>query len=124
MNLQYGDCADDLAAVRDQFGVVVHQDAEVDQMRSLDDFAAQIAALDLVVAASNTTVHMAGALGRPVWTMLPFVPDWRWQMGRDDTLWYPDMRLFRQPALGDWPAVFERVGSELARIAATPQEVG
>ncbi len=123
VNLQYGDCADDLAIARDHFGIEIHHDAAVDQMASLDDFAAQIAALDLVVASSNTTVHMAGALGRPVWTMLPFVPDWRWQIGRDDTVWYPEMRLFRQPALSDWLTVFERVGAELSRVSAAPETV-
>jgi tetratricopeptide (TPR) repeat protein len=117
VNLQYGDCADELAAVKDQFGVTVHVDASVDQMTSLDDFAAQIAALDMVVAASNTTVHVAGAQGRPVWTMLPYVPDWRWQLRREDTLWYPAMRLYRQPAVGDWESVFARVGADLAARA-------
>lgn len=123
INLQYGDCAAELLAVRDKFGVEIHQDAVVDQLVSLDDFAAQIAALDLVIAASNTTVHLAGALGAPTWTMIPFVPDWRWQMARDDTLWYPDMRLFRQPATGDWRSVFDRVGAELSRVYAEPEKV-
>ena len=102
VNLQFGDCAVDLAAVEARLGVRVHDDPLVDQMASLDDFAAQIVALDLVVAASNTTVYLAGALGRPVWTMLPYVPDWRWQTARDDTLWYSNMRLYRQPEQGDW----------------------
>jgi Tfp pilus assembly protein PilF len=113
VNLQYGEVAAELAEVERRFGVRVFDDAEVDQIVSLDDFAAQLAALDLVVSASNTTVHMAGALEREVWTMIRFVPDWRWQLGRDDTLWYPRMRLFRQPAPGDWKAVFGRVGAEL-----------
>jgi Flp pilus assembly protein TadD len=113
VNLQYGEVADDLAEIERRFGVRVFDDQRVDQMASLDAFAAQLAALDLVVSVSNTTVHMAGALGREVWTMIPFVPDWRWQMGREDTLWYPRMRLFRQPAPGDWRAVFARVGAEL-----------
>lgn len=116
VNLQYGDCTADLAAVEQNLGVTVHVDPLIDQMASLDDFAAQIAALDLVIAASNTTVHIAGALGRPVWTMLPFVPDWRWQTERDDSLWYPAMRLFRQPKIGDWASVFARVGAELSAV--------
>ena len=114
VNLQFGDCAADLAAVEARLGVRVHDDPLVDQMASLDDFAAQIAALDLVVAASNTTVYLAGALGRPVWTMLPYVPDWRWQTARDDTLWYSNMRLYRQPEQGDWDAVFARVAGDLS----------
>jgi Tfp pilus assembly protein PilF len=113
VNLQYGEVAEDLAEVERRFAVRVFDDERVDQMASLDDFAAQIAALDLVVSASNTAVHMAGALGQEVWTIVPFVPDWRWQMGREDTLWYPRMRLFRQPAPGDWASVLARVGAEL-----------
>ena len=123
VNLQYGDCSRDLTAMRERFGVEVFQDQEIDQMASLDDFAAQIAALDLVVAGSNTTVHLAGALGRPVWTMVPFVPDWRWQMGRDDTLWYPSMRLFRQPERGDWESVIQSVANELSRAFSVPEPV-
>ncbi len=123
VNLQYGDCANDLAAVSDRFGVEVFQDTEIDQMTSLDDFAAQIAALDLVVSGSNTTVHMAGALGREVWTMVPFVPDWRWQMARTDSLWYPNLRLFRQPAPNDWQSVTKNVAGELSHAFSKPEPV-
>ena len=56
---------------------------------------------------------MAGALGTPVWTLLPWVPDWRWLLDRDDSPWYPTMRLFRQPAAGDWDAVIGEVGAAL-----------
>jgi hypothetical protein len=61
--------------------------------------------------------HLAGALGRPVWTLLHADPDWRWMLGRDDTPWYPTMRLFRQPRPGDWAAVMARVRAELAALA-------
>ena len=117
VDLQYGDTADELRRIEDRLGVRIHHDEAVDQMASLEDFAAQIAALDMVVAASNTTVHLAGALGLRVWTMVPFVPDWRWQRGREDTLWYPHMRLFRQPAPGAWAPVIARVAEELGRLA-------
>jgi hypothetical protein len=56
-------------------------------------------------------------LGKPVWTLLPFAPDWRWLLEREDSLWYPTMRLLRQPALGDWPSVVERVADDLRRLA-------
>ncbi len=71
----------------------------------LDDFAetaACIANLDLVIAADTSSAHLAGAMGRPVWVLLPFAPDWRWLLGRADTPWYNSMRLFRQTREGDW----------------------
>jgi hypothetical protein len=68
--------------------------------------------------------HLAAALGRPVWMLLPFVPDWRWLLDRDDTPWYPTIRLFRQPARGDWDNVIARIATALraavdARAART-----
>ncbi len=78
------------------------------------DTAAIVAQLDLVIAVDTSVVHLAGALGTPVWTLLPFVPDWRWLLARADTPWYPSMRLFRQPAPGDWGSVFAAVARELA----------
>jgi len=85
----------------------------------LTDFAesaAALCALDLLVAADTSIVHLAGAIRRPVWTMVPFSPDWRWMLGRDDTPWYPSMRLFRQPRQRDWKSVFARVAAELALL--------
>ena len=85
----------------------------------LDDFAATAAAvsrLDLVIAVDTAIAHLAGALARPVWTLLASTPDWRWLVGREDSPWYPTMRLFRQPAAGDWDAVIGRVAVELERV--------
>ena len=77
------------------------------------DTAALIANLDLVVSVDTAVAHLAGAMARPVWTLLPFVPDWRWMLGREDSPWYPTMRLFRQAKRGDWAGVVERVAREL-----------
>jgi tetratricopeptide (TPR) repeat protein/glycosyltransferase involved in cell wall biosynthesis len=81
------------------------------------DTAAAVACLDLVIAVDTAVAHLAGALAKPVWTMIPFAPDWRWLLGRDDSPWYPTMRLYRQPAIGDWASVIRRVAADLSRLA-------
>jgi hypothetical protein len=81
------------------------------------DTAALMAELDLIITVDTAVAHLAGALGRRVWTLLPFVPDWRWGLAREDTPWYPTMRLFRQTRAGDWEAVIQRVAGELSRVA-------
>ena len=86
-----------------------------------DDVAAAagaMAALDLIVTADSFPAHLAGALGRPVWTLLHSDPDWRWMLGRDDSPWYPTMRLFRQERAGNWEPVIARMAAELQRMAA------
>jgi hypothetical protein len=81
------------------------------------DTAAILANLDLIVTSDTAVAHLAGALGRPVWVALKAVPDWRWLRERDDSPWYPSMRLFRQPRPGDWRPVVEALGRELAVFA-------
>jgi tetratricopeptide (TPR) repeat protein len=86
--------------------------------RSLMDTAAIIANLDLVITCDSAVAHLAGALGAPVWTALPRGADWRWQLDREDSPWYPTMRLFRQQAVGDWQEVFRRMAARLEQLAA------
>jgi tetratricopeptide (TPR) repeat protein len=88
-------------------------DRNVDQLANIDCFAAQVAAMDQVITIDNSTAHLAGALGRPVWLLLPFAADWRWLRTRQDSPWYPTLRLFRQPKLGDWEPMIENVRSAL-----------
>ena len=115
INLQYGDVETEVAKLESNTNLKVYQDQEIDPLVNLDGFAAQISALDLVISTSNTTVHMAGALGKRVWTLLPHIPDWRWTLDREEALWYPVMRLFRQSSIGDWQDVFKRVSHDLSQ---------
>jgi ADP-heptose:LPS heptosyltransferase len=73
------------------------------------DTAALLAGLDLVISVDTSTAHLAGTMGLPVWILLPYCPDYRWQLGRDDSPWYPSMRLYRQDRPGDWGSVIEQV---------------
>ena len=86
----------------------------------LDDFAdtaAAVTMLDLMISIDTSMVHLAGALGKPVWVLMPFTQDWRWLLDREDSPWYPSARLFRQPRVGDWDSPIERVRAELLRSA-------
>jgi tetratricopeptide (TPR) repeat protein len=113
-SLQVGDGADGLARL-DTEGRIG------DLAPFIEDFAdsaAAIAELDLLISVDSAPVHLAGALGRPVWVMLSLVPDWRWMLERQDSPWYPGMRLFRQRKMGDWEDVVARVAKSLAAAAA------
>lgn len=81
--------------------------------RDFYDTASVIAGLDLVISVDTSVAHLAGAMGKPVWVLLPYVADWRWQKGRGDSPWYPSARLFRQQTPGDWRGVIDAIRSEL-----------
>jgi hypothetical protein len=83
------------------------------------DTAAVMANLDLTISCDTSIAHVAGALGRPVWVALNYVPDWRWLLDRDDSPWYPTARLFRQPLRGDWTSVFMRIEQELRSLLSS-----
>jgi tetratricopeptide (TPR) repeat protein len=88
------------------------------ELRDFADTAALMEALDLVITVDTSVAHLAGALGRPVWILLPYAPDWRWMLDRTDTPWYPTARLYRQTVRGDWASVLARVKSDLTALAA------
>jgi tetratricopeptide (TPR) repeat protein len=92
------------------------QDVSADLL-DFTDTAGAVAALDLVLTVDTSVAHLAGALGKPVWLLLPWVTDWRWLLGREDCPWYPTMRLFRQKEGDDWTGVIARVAKELAAVA-------
>ncbi len=87
------------------------------QFEDFADTAAAIQALDLVITVDTAVAHLAGALGKPVWVLLHYAPDWRWMLEREDSPWYPTMRLFRQTSWDDWTGVFARVKAALTALA-------
>ena len=82
------------------------------------DTAAVMMSLELVVTCDTSVAHLAGALERPVFTAMPGIGDWRWLLGRDDTPWYPTLRLFRQDAGGRWEPVFEAIAEAVRGLAS------
>jgi tetratricopeptide (TPR) repeat protein len=109
ISLQKAPGAEQIAAAA--FGRQIEQPLDASDLGAdaLLDTAALVANLDLVVTSDSMIAHLAGALGRPVWVALRRIPDWRWLLDREDSPWYPTMRLFRQATEGDWGAVFERI---------------
>ena len=85
-------------------------------MADFSDTAALCVLMDLVISIDTSVAHLAGALGIPVWVLLTWAPDWRWLLDRDDSPWYPSMRLFRQKARWDWNGVLDRVAHELTTL--------
>jgi len=121
INLQYGSIAGDLAALRGA-GLTLFVDEHIDPMKDIDGFAAQVAALDLVISTSNTTVHVAGALGVPCWLLLPRTRPilWYWGYRGDRTPWYPSLRLWRNTSDTSWNSLLADVGDALAALPVPP----
>jgi Flp pilus assembly protein TadD len=112
VSLQYGD-HNELESQAAAASAPIVIDRSVDQFSNIDSFAAQVAAMDMVVTIDNSTAHLAGALGVPAFVLLPFVSDWRWLREREDSPWYPSLRLFRQAQRGDWQSVLQKVQGAL-----------
>ncbi len=115
ISLQKGAIHDELTAMSEDVPPFV-PDADVHEDHgAFMDTAAIMMNLDLVITSDTAIAHLAGALGVPVWILLPFSPDWRWLLDRNDSPWYPTMRLFRQKSLGDWRGVFEAIRAAVHR---------
>jgi tetratricopeptide (TPR) repeat protein len=117
ISLQKGPGTDQLLALDGRFAVHDFGDQFDEANGAFMDTAAIMKNLDLVICSDSAIAHLAGALGVPVWLVLPAVPDWRWMLEREDSPWYPTMRLFRQTKAGDWDEVFKRIGKMLRDYA-------
>jgi tetratricopeptide (TPR) repeat protein len=109
ISLQKGPAADQFNTLAERFRVTELGS----EWATFMDTAAILISLDLVVTVDTALAHLAGALGVPVWVGLPFIPDWRWLLGREDSPWYPTVRLFRQAEPGDWAGVFVKISDAL-----------
>src|SRR5207249_1307938 len=109
VSLQKGDGSEQLAALQGHFPVI-DLGPDVDEANGpFMDTAAIMTGLDLVISVDTSVVHLAGALGAALWVPLPFLPEWRWLLAREDSPWYPTLRLFRQTEPGRWQDVFRRM---------------
>lgn len=109
--LQYGDVTKELEAAK-RARLPIHYWAE--SIKDLDEFAALISALDMVITVCNTTVHYAGAIGKPVWIMAPRIPEWRYGLHSSQLPWYPSSRIYRQAHDGDWTSVLSQISRDLS----------
>ena len=105
VNLQYGDVDQEIREFKKETGIEVLQCGSVDNRDDLDGLAALIEMCDLVVSTSNVTIHLAGALGKETWVLLPYVANFWWLLDRTDSIWYPSLKLYRQKKFGDWKAI-------------------
>jgi hypothetical protein len=115
ISLQRGVGTEQIAALAGRFPVEELPPCPAELSPTLRD-AAVIKGLDLVISVDSAVAHLAGGLGMPVWIALAFAPNWRWLLGREDSPWYPSMRLFRQARFGDWDGVFTAMARALERL--------
>jgi tetratricopeptide (TPR) repeat protein len=119
INLQYGDYEQELQTFSRKHNLKLHSFSTINPLVNMDNFAALISALDLVISVDNSTLHLSGALGKYSIGLLPYSPDWRWLLNGDVTPWYSSVRLLRQPAQGMWQPVLVQAKEELLSILST-----
>jgi tetratricopeptide (TPR) repeat protein len=117
VNVQYGNYLAELGEINERYGDKIRD--YPDAIANYDDTAALVVALDLVTTVCTAVVHLAGALGRPVWVLVPFAPGWRYTVERDRMPWYSGTRLFRQPTIGDWASPVHAVAQALSEATGT-----
>jgi ADP-heptose:LPS heptosyltransferase len=113
LNLQYGEVDEEIREFTKETGIEVLQCSSVDNREDLDGLAALIEMCDLVVSTSNVTIHMAGALAKETWVLLPYVANFWWLLDRTDSIWYPTIKLYRQKSLNDWAEIFPLIRKDL-----------
>ena len=118
IDLQYGDTSAERASLQSDHGLLVNKLDDVDSFHDIDTLAALISACDIIVTVSNTTAHLAAALGKPVIVMLPESPSlfWYWHIDRSDSPWYPSAVLLRQTQAGDWTEVIATASAALTEF--------
>ena len=117
IDLQYGDTQPEIEELHQSHGLTIHRFTEGDPLLDMDEFAAKVAALDLVISVGNATVHTAGSLGVETWALLPKVPIWRWGLTGERCAWYDSVRLYRQTDWHEWDPVFAQVAKNLRQRA-------
>jgi tetratricopeptide (TPR) repeat protein/ADP-heptose:LPS heptosyltransferase len=115
INLQYGNTEEELASLTG-IGLDIYNDKDINPLISIDDQAAQISALDLILTIDNTTVHLAGALGMPTYLLLPADPDWRWGLEQETSYWYPSVEFIRNPSANNWLSAIETAITKISAI--------
>lgn len=119
IDIQYGDSEAERQHIQSSHGIKLHHFVETLPTTEQDNFAAQIAALDLVISVSNATVHLAGAIGTPAWSLLPVSPNWRWGLNTKTTNWYPSVELIRQSRADNWSNTLLEIQQKLMELSHT-----
>ena len=114
LNLQYGDVDNEIKEFTNSTGIEVLQCSSVDNREDLDGLAALIELCDLVVSTSNVTIHLAGALGKETWVLLPYVANFWWLLDRTDSIWYPTLKLYRQKKFQDWHGALDLINEDMS----------
>ena len=116
VNLQYGDISEDIDTLKSKTNIELIQYDSIDNFNDLDGFASLIDACDFVVTADNSTIHLSSALGKKSLLLLPYVANWRWSLDRNDSPWYPSVKLYRQEKINDWDGPLQKLNTELKMI--------